>query len=629
MSRPIDLGIFAETGKPFRADLTVVLRSNVLVQANSGGGKSWLLRRMIEQAYRRVPQIIIDPEGEFSTLRKQFDFVLVGKGGDTPADVRSAPLLAHRLLELGASAIIDLYEMSKSLRPVWAAAFVQALVDAPKKLWRDLLVYVDEAHELAPEPGHGTESRDEKMCRHALVDLAAKGRKRGYGVVAATQRLGKLSKDFAAELKNVLIGQTFIDIDRDRAANALGISKSDKQAFFADVKTLEPGAFHALGRAFTKESALVTIGDVQSEHPKPGARKHLTAPPPTVKIRHLLPQLADLPKEAEEKIQTEKELKMKISEQARRISELERAAKLDVPPPIVQRVGREKRVEVPVFREADLKRIEKLADRLSNREDVFTEQFDAVSKRFGDLVSTATRELSDNQKAMQGAIGKLAGMVMEARRPTLVRSGRMSSTEPNVANVPKKDIRGNKPGRREVDQNGVNAEKFPRRAQGNAGYVMNDPTDASDLPQYALDLLNVVAQRGKASDAQISTLSGYRRTSSAFGINMNKLVKAGLVVGSSRERVITDAGRERAGAVEALPTGRALLDHWLRKLTGYEALFLKTIYEAGTISREALAEKTGRSMTSSAFGLTLSALQRLELIEAPRGADLAISESFN
>ena len=222
MSRYVDLGIYAESGKPFRGDLDIILRSNVLAQANSGGGKSWLLRRFIEQAFKRVPQIIIDPEGEFSTLRSHFDVVLVGKGGDTPADIRSAKLLAHRLLELGTSAVIDLYEMSKPQRPVWVAAFLSALIDAPKKLWRDFLIYIDEAHEFAPEPGHGTESRDEKVCRHALIDLAAKGRKRGYGVIAATQRLGKLSKDFAAELKNVLIGQTFIDIDRERAAGNLG-----------------------------------------------------------------------------------------------------------------------------------------------------------------------------------------------------------------------------------------------------------------------------------------------------------------------------------------------------------------------------------------------------------------------
>src|SRR5690242_7974913 len=71
-------------------DLDVLMRTRLLIQANSGGGKSWLLRRVAEQLFGKVPVIIIDPEGEFATLREKFGYVLVGKGGETPADIRSA-----------------------------------------------------------------------------------------------------------------------------------------------------------------------------------------------------------------------------------------------------------------------------------------------------------------------------------------------------------------------------------------------------------------------------------------------------------------------------------------------------------------------------------------------------------
>ena len=79
-------------------DIPVLLRTRMLIQANSGGGKSWLLRRLAEQFYGKVQVIIIDPEGEFSTLREKFDYVLVGDGGETPADPRSAALVAEKLL---------------------------------------------------------------------------------------------------------------------------------------------------------------------------------------------------------------------------------------------------------------------------------------------------------------------------------------------------------------------------------------------------------------------------------------------------------------------------------------------------------------------------------------------------
>lgn len=94
-----------------KLDLDKLLRTRLLIQANSGGGKSWLVRRIAEQLFGKIPVLIIDPEGEFATLREKFGFVLVGKGGETPADPRSAALVAHKLLELRASAVCDLYEL--------------------------------------------------------------------------------------------------------------------------------------------------------------------------------------------------------------------------------------------------------------------------------------------------------------------------------------------------------------------------------------------------------------------------------------------------------------------------------------------------------------------------------------
>lgn len=58
-------------------DLKTLLRTRLLIQANSGGGKSWLLRLIAERAFGKVQTIIIDPEGEFATLREKYDYVLV------------------------------------------------------------------------------------------------------------------------------------------------------------------------------------------------------------------------------------------------------------------------------------------------------------------------------------------------------------------------------------------------------------------------------------------------------------------------------------------------------------------------------------------------------------------------
>lgn len=80
-------------------DLDRLVDTRLLIQANSGGGKSWCLRRLLEQTHGRVQHLVIDPEGEFASLRERFDYVLAARtGGDTAADPRTARLLAERLL---------------------------------------------------------------------------------------------------------------------------------------------------------------------------------------------------------------------------------------------------------------------------------------------------------------------------------------------------------------------------------------------------------------------------------------------------------------------------------------------------------------------------------------------------
>jgi DNA helicase HerA-like ATPase len=51
-------------------DLDILLRTRLLIQANSGGGKSWLLRRIAEQLFGKIQVFVIDPEGEFATRRR-------------------------------------------------------------------------------------------------------------------------------------------------------------------------------------------------------------------------------------------------------------------------------------------------------------------------------------------------------------------------------------------------------------------------------------------------------------------------------------------------------------------------------------------------------------------------------
>ena len=134
-------------GDGLTCDLDRLVDTRLLVQANSGGGKSWCLRRILEQTHGKVQHLVIDPEGEFASLRERFDYVHAAKSGaDTAADPRAAALLAERLLELKVSAVLDIYELKAHERVRFVRLFLEALINAPKTLWHPALVVVDEAH---------------------------------------------------------------------------------------------------------------------------------------------------------------------------------------------------------------------------------------------------------------------------------------------------------------------------------------------------------------------------------------------------------------------------------------------------------------------------------------------------
>lgn len=317
----------------FALDVPRLIESRLLVQANSGGGKSWAIRRLLEQTWGACQHIVIDVEGEFHTLREQFDYVLAGqKGGDCPADTKSASLLARRLLELNVSAIVDIYELGTQ-RQRFVKLFLESLVNAPRELWHPALIVVDEAHMFCPETGHSESAG-------AVIDLMTRGRKRGFCGVLATQRIAKLHKDAAAEANNKLIGRSALDIDMKRAAAELGFTaREDMQR----LRTLPAGVFYAFGPALGLEVVQIKVGSVATTHPKAGQR---AAPPtpPKERIRKVLAQLADLPAEAATEATTAAELRTKVVELEARI-----AAR---PAPEIRVIERR------ILTEADIERLE-------------------------------------------------------------------------------------------------------------------------------------------------------------------------------------------------------------------------------------------------------------------------------
>lgn len=266
----IDLGV-ADPGGTIRLDLEKLLDGRLLVQGTSGAGKSWTLRRILERTHGLVQQIVIDPEGEFVSLARHFDYPVVdGSRLDTTAlATAAARAREHRL-----SVLLDLSQIDREAQMQGVTAFVGALIAAPREHWHPALIAIDEAHIFAPFGGAGLAATSVRQAAtHTLTDLMSRGRKRGLAGVLATQRIARLAKSVSSEALNFLIGLNTLDIDIRRAAETIGW---DASKAFDRLPALQPGDFVASGPAFSMAPATLRVGPVQTRHI--GARPEMIAP---------------------------------------------------------------------------------------------------------------------------------------------------------------------------------------------------------------------------------------------------------------------------------------------------------------------------------------------------------------
>lgn len=520
------------TGCP--VDLPRLIETRLLVQANSGGGKSWALRRLLEQTAPHVQQFVLDPEGEFASLREKFDYIVCApEDGDAVAHPRTAKLLARRLLETGVSAVLDIYDLKPRERKEFVRIFCEALVNAPKRLWHPALVVLDEAHVFAPEKG-GSGSLG------AVIDLATRGRKRGYCLVAATQRLSKLHKDVAAELNNKMIGRTGLDNDVKRAADELGMTKPEAMKI---LRFLDAGEWYVYGPALSRSVRKIKVGPVKTTHPKIGERLISTPPAPSKKVKRILAELGDLPQQAAKEAQTIEELKRAMADLQRQLRTAQKqAASAGISEAEVQRRIREAVVAVPIVEPVDL--------------------------------SELRTSLQETTAALQGTVAVLAQLEAQPQKPAKPVAIAQSRSAP----APPPD-------------------RFIRETETVALPVMSHLNRGSDttakLGKGESKVLVSIAQHEDGVDRELITiLTGYKRsTRDAYIQRLN----AAFMIDVGPPITVTEIGLSALPPdFKPLPTGAALREHWLATLPQGERTVLEMLVNSHPhgVERDQITEIT-------------------------------------
>ena len=284
MTEPLILGTEPGGSGQQQLDVDKLIGQHACLMAMSGGGKSGLIRKIAEVVHGRTQVIILDPEDEFYTLREKFDDYLIagGEGSDCPAKVANAAALATMLLETGMNAVIQLNDLSASAQEEFVAAFVTALMEAPRSLWHPLILVIDEAHRFAPQEGWAASGE-------AVRELTSRGRKRGYTAVLATQRMAKINKNVTGDVTHWFIGRVGQATDRKVAADQLGFAPSSPEA--KELQTMAGRHFYAFGPALAVPARMFRVADTITTIVKAGQAR-LPTPPAPEAMREIMAAMA-------------------------------------------------------------------------------------------------------------------------------------------------------------------------------------------------------------------------------------------------------------------------------------------------------------------------------------------------
>ncbi len=567
--------------------------STNFIAGTRGSGKTYGAGVLVEEFLAHgVQTVVIDPVGPWYGLRiaadgkgKGFDIpVFGGEHGDVPLEPTAGALIAQIIVERRVSCVLDISDFTDGEQHRFVTSLCQTIFQLKKRNKSPLHMVFDEGHEFFPQIFGAAEM----PMVGATKRLVKVGRNYGIGVTIISPRAAEVNKGAINLSDRIFTGRLKAPEDIKRIDGWTNHNGANDE-LISELPNLPKGTLIAWDESGATRTIFRAKRTLDTSATPDGSNEKKRRAPAPLDMDWLRTAMAATLEEA--KANDPKALRARVAELERELAKKPVPVAAPAHPP----------KPVPAWKDSQIAWLEKLVDKLSR-----------VEEKFVKSIADNTNTLAQRQQVVVSEIGNITAALRSVRTP--YPQPRVPVPTPSAPPPPRS----------------APARPSSAAREGSTDYD-------GDLPKYALELLQVVAQRGSASDSQISTLSGYRRTSSAFPKMLARLMRDGFIEGDSKERVITAAGREVAGDVEPPPTGAALLDHWVSRLAAQEGTFLQAIHAAGTISREELCTAAAQysngaverySTTSSSFAKTISALCKLGLILKTPDGNLRISDSF-
>jgi hypothetical protein len=477
--------------------------------------------------------------------------------------------MADLVVDRHISVVLDVMHFRKSERTRFATAFAEQFFHRKKTARTACHLFSEEAQAYLPQMVRGEEAR----MVGVFEDIGKVGRNYGIGNSLISQRPQAINKDVLNQVEVLLAFQTNGPQERKAIAGWTAENTNAGAAMIQELPKLHVGDALVWSPQWLRIAEQVHI----SKRETYDASSTPTSRAKSIKPKTLAP--ADLEQLGAQIAATIEKAKSDDPRELRkRIAELEKSLRT-----ATSQVESKpaKRVEVPVLKDGQVARLEKLAER-----------FESLTTTLADAKTEVLDAIRKAQAAVQSTAVRGGGAVHGAPRPGGAAAARVAAPPRRVAAVAAD--RGDAPRGRgdHVDTNGY-------------------------LPPGEKATLIAAAQYPDGiTREQASILTGYKRSSRDAYIQ--RLLGKGYVELRSGNVLATDAGIAALGSdYEPLPTGAALEAYWLGRLPPGEKAVLEVLVNAhpDAVGRESIDEATGYKRSSRDADIQRLKARQLDVLE--------------
>jgi hypothetical protein len=270
----MDLVIGKAGEKDFSLDAQELVTGRTCIIAQSGAGKSWAIAVICERLCRSgIGFCIIDTEGEYFSLKEKYHLLWLGSDEHADLDIDTVNIrdVMSKAIRNRTAVIFDVSETEMRER---VSELAHALYEIESEIRLPYLLIVEEADKFIPQSRESLKK---------LEEISRRGRKRGLGMLVATQRPSFVNKNVLSQCNNQIIGKLSIENDL-RAVDLFFSSRKEVE----ELATLEPGEFFVLGKIAARKTQ-ITFSPRETKHQ--GLTPRLSPHPPAVPAPFPLPRV--------------------------------------------------------------------------------------------------------------------------------------------------------------------------------------------------------------------------------------------------------------------------------------------------------------------------------------------------